>query len=51
MNNTVAEDTKDREMTKEEYRNMIIEIVNSIDNEKFLNLIHNLIISAMKKWL
>ena len=35
----------------EEYRKSIIEIVNSIDNEKFLSLIHSLIISAIKKWL
>ena len=39
------------EMTNEEYRNSIIEIVNSIDNEKFLRLIHSLIISAIEKWL
>lgn len=51
MNNMVVEDTKDREMTNEEYRDMIIEMINSIDNKKLLNLIHNIIKSAIKKWL
>lgn len=39
------------EMTNEEYRDIIIEIVKRIDDKKFLNLIHNFIVSAMKKWL
>ena len=39
------------EMTNEEYRSMIIEAVNNIDNNRFLEFIYNFILSAMKKWL
>lgn len=39
------------EMTNEEYRSMIIEVVNRIDNNRFLEFIYNFILSAIKKWL
>ena len=47
----IKQDNYTEKMTNEEYRSMIIKAVNSIDNNRFLELIYNLIKSAIKKWL
>ena len=39
------------EMTNEEYRDMIFDMVSGIDNNMFLKFICNFIKSAIKKWL
>lgn len=39
------------EMTNEEYRNKINDILKRIDDIEFLNFIYNFINSAIKKWL
>ena len=35
---------------KEEYREKIIEMVNRIENERYLKFIYDLLISFKKKW-
>ena len=40
-----------KEMTNEEYKDMIFDMVSGIDNNMFLKFICNFIKSAIKKWL
>lgn len=35
---------------KEEYRKKIVEMVNRIENERYLKFIYDLLISFKKKW-